>query len=89
MCGIVGFTGKHQAAPILLDGLSRLNIVAMIRQESPSGTRKKNRSHQSKRRLKDSGRKNGSWSVGSGEPAESGILVGQYGRALNCKCPSP
>jgi len=24
MCGIVGFTGKHQAAPILLDGLSRL-----------------------------------------------------------------
>ncbi|MDY2628741.1 MAG: glutamine--fructose-6-phosphate transaminase (isomerizing) [Lachnospiraceae bacterium] len=24
MCGIVGFTGHHQAAPILLDGLSRL-----------------------------------------------------------------
>ena len=24
MCGIVGFTGKHQAAPILLEGLSRL-----------------------------------------------------------------
>ena len=24
MCGIVGFTGNHQAAPILLDGLSRL-----------------------------------------------------------------
>ena len=24
MCGIVGFTGKHQAAPILLDGLSKL-----------------------------------------------------------------
>ena len=24
MCGIVGFTGKHPAAPILLDGLSRL-----------------------------------------------------------------
>ena len=24
MCGIVGFTGVHQAAPILLDGLSRL-----------------------------------------------------------------
>lgn len=24
MCGIVGFTGEHQAAPILLDGLSRL-----------------------------------------------------------------
>lgn len=24
MCGIVGFTGFHQAAPILLDGLSRL-----------------------------------------------------------------
>ena len=24
MCGIVGFTGKKQAAPVLLDGLSKL-----------------------------------------------------------------
>ena len=24
MCGIVGFVGKDQAAPILLDGLSKL-----------------------------------------------------------------
>lgn len=24
MCGIVGFTGHHQAAPIILDGLSKL-----------------------------------------------------------------
>ena len=24
MCGIVGYTGTHQAAPILLDGLSKL-----------------------------------------------------------------
>ena len=24
MCGIVGFTGSQQAAPILLDGLSKL-----------------------------------------------------------------
>ena len=24
MCGIVGFTGSDQAAPILLDGLSKL-----------------------------------------------------------------
>ena len=24
MCGIVGFTGKQQAAPILLEGLSKL-----------------------------------------------------------------
>ena len=24
MCGIVGFVGKQQAAPILLDGLSKL-----------------------------------------------------------------
>ena len=24
MCGIVGFTGRSQAAPILLDGLSKL-----------------------------------------------------------------
>ena len=28
MCGIVGFVGKHQAAPILLDGLSKQDIVA-------------------------------------------------------------
>ena len=24
MCGIVGFTGTHPAAPVLLDGLSKL-----------------------------------------------------------------
>ena len=24
MCGIVGFVGKKQAAPVLLDGLSKL-----------------------------------------------------------------
>lgn len=24
MCGIVGFTGNSQAAPVLLDGLSKL-----------------------------------------------------------------
>ena len=24
MCGIVGYTGKKQAAPVLLDGLSKL-----------------------------------------------------------------
>ena len=24
MCGIVGFTGNHQSAPVLLDGLSKL-----------------------------------------------------------------
>ena len=29
MCGIVGFTGNRQAAPILLDGLSNWNIEGM------------------------------------------------------------
>ena len=27
MCGIVGFTGAAQAAPILLDGLSKLCLL--------------------------------------------------------------
>ena len=26
MCGIVGYIGKEEAAPILLDGLSKLSI---------------------------------------------------------------
>ena len=30
MCGIVGFCGDKQAAPILLDGLSKLEYRAMI-----------------------------------------------------------
>ena len=29
MCGIVGFTGNNEAAPILLDGLSSWSIEAM------------------------------------------------------------
>ena len=33
MCGIVGFTGKHQAAPILLDGLSKLEYRGSYAQE--------------------------------------------------------
>ena len=34
MCGIVGFTGENQAAPILLDGLSKLGKYrAMIQPE--------------------------------------------------------
>ena len=27
MCGIVGFTGAAQAAPILLDGLAKLEYI--------------------------------------------------------------
>ena len=33
MCGIVGFTGKEQAAPILLEGLSKLEYRVMTLQE--------------------------------------------------------
>lgn len=33
MCGIVGFTGKEQAAPILLEGLSKLEYRGMTLQE--------------------------------------------------------
>lgn len=32
MCGIVGFTGNHKAAPILLDGLAKLEYRDMIQQ---------------------------------------------------------
>ena len=34
MCGIVGFTGTQQAAPILLNGLSKLEYTGTIRLES-------------------------------------------------------
>ena len=30
MCGIVGFIGKKQAAPILLDGLSKLEYRGFV-----------------------------------------------------------
>ena len=33
MCGIVGYVGEKQAAPILLDGLSKLDTEDMIQQE--------------------------------------------------------
>ena len=34
MCGIVGYVGKQQAAPILLDGLQRLEYRGMTPQAS-------------------------------------------------------
>ena len=30
MCGIVGFTGTQNAAPVLLDGLSKLEYLSLI-----------------------------------------------------------
>lgn len=38
MCGIVGYIGKKQAAPILLDGLSKLEYRGYDWPESPSAT---------------------------------------------------
>ena len=35
MCGIVGYIGKNQAAPIVLDGLSNWNTADMIRRGWP------------------------------------------------------
>ena len=35
MCGIVGYIGNEQAAPILLDGLPNWNTEAMIQRGSP------------------------------------------------------
>ena len=59
MCGIVGFTGNHQAAPILLDGLSKLEYRGydsagiatvmekarqrLLRQRASESTRRKNK----------------------------------------------
>ena len=40
MCGIVGFTGEHQAAPILLDGLSKLEHLNHLLSYQLSHTRK-------------------------------------------------
>lgn len=40
MCGIVGFTGNHQAAPILLYGLSDLNTEVMIQRDLQFATAK-------------------------------------------------
>lgn len=37
MCGIVGFTGNHQAAPILLDGLSKLEYRGYVLGGEQSG----------------------------------------------------
>ena len=42
MCGIVGFTGHRQAAPVLLDGLSKLEYrgydSAGLAVQQPGGT---------------------------------------------------
>lgn len=38
MCGIVGYTGDQQAAPILLAGLEKLDIVDTIQQVWQSET---------------------------------------------------
>ena len=39
MCGIVGYVGTEQAAPILLAGLSKLEYRDMTPQELPFATR--------------------------------------------------
>ena len=33
MCGIVGYIGTHEAAPVILEGLSKLEYRVMIQQE--------------------------------------------------------
>lgn len=38
MCGIVGYTGAKQAAPLLLEGLSKLEYRGYDSAGSPPGT---------------------------------------------------
>ena len=53
MCGIVGFIGQEQAAPILLDGLAHLEYRGMTPRAWPSSRRREScRSKKAVGRLK-------------------------------------
>lgn len=89
MCGIVGFTGKHQAAPILLDGLSRLEYrgydsagIAIRDGEKETEVIK------AKGRLKILAEKR-IMERRFREPAESGIPVGQLMESPQLQMPIP
>ena len=78
MCGIVGYTGMHSAAPVLLDGLSKLEYrgydsagIAVRDGEKQAEVIK------AKGRLKKLNRQDQMVATLYREPVESGIPVGQ------------
>ena len=83
MCGIVGFTGKQQAAPILLDGLSKLEYrgydsagIAVFENDAIKTKKTKGRLADLEEKLKREGWLNGTCGIGHtrwathGEPSD-------------------
>lgn len=88
MCGIVGFTGNQNAAPILLDGLKKLEYrgydsagIAVLGEEGIHMVKASGRIQNLVEKTQD----------GAPSPAAPGLAtpVGHPRGAYGCQCPSP